>query len=76
MNMTAVAIVAIICWGIVSLTKPSATKKKHKADLQKLEDEQAQMKHDLDEMSKRLAVLEKIVTDEKYELNKAFDDLK
>lgn len=74
--MTSVAIVAIICWAIVSLAKPSTSKKKDKAYYQKLEEEQAQMKQDLEQMSERLSVLEKIVTDEKYELNKAFNDLK
>ncbi len=76
MDMTAVAIVAIICWAIVSLSKPSASKKKDKALKQEFEADQAQMKQELQEMAERLAVLEKIVTDEKYQLNKAFDSLK
>ena len=76
MDITAIAIVAIICWAIVSVTKPSALKKKDKAFQQGLESEHAQMKQELQEMSDRLAVLEKIVTDEKYQLNKAFDALK
>lgn len=76
MDMTAVAIVAIICWAIVSLSKPSASKKKDNALKQEFEADQAQMKQELQEMAERLAVLEKIVTDEKYQLNKAFDSLK
>lgn len=71
MNLTAIAIVAIICWAIVELTQGSKSKKKDKADSQ-LNDELRQQVADL---KARIETLEKIVTDEKYDLNRQFDNL-
>lgn len=80
MNLTAIAIVAIICWAIVRLVNgphdnPKRNKKAKESQSQ-MEQEHAQMQKDLTAMAERLAVLEKIVTDEKYSLNKEFDSLK
>lgn len=72
MNMTAVAIVAIICWAIVELTNSGKSKKKSKIESKEtdaLREEVAQLKD-------RVATLERIVTDEKYSLNKEFENLK
>ena len=72
MNMTAVAIVAIICWAIVELTKGPKEKKKGKAD----QIENDALKQEIADLKDRVATLEKIVTDEKYTLNKEFENLK
>ncbi|NMH59695.1 hypothetical protein [Alteromonas ponticola] len=70
MNMTAIAIVAIIAWAIVSITDSLKSKnvKKANRDVSQLESEVAQLKE-------RVAVLEKIVTDSNYDLKRQFDDL-
>ena len=80
MDITTIAIVAIVCWAIVRLVNgpesdPRSGKKSKKAQSQ-LESDHAQMQQELATMSERLAVLEKIVTDEKYTLNKEFASLK
>ncbi|MFT6269384.1 MAG: flagellar motility protein MotE (MotC chaperone) [Alphaproteobacteria bacterium] len=75
MDMTAIAIVAIICWAIVSLSKNRSPSKKSKTVESQLQSEHAQMQKELDVMAERLAVLEKIVTDEKYQLNKELNSL-
>lgn len=72
MNMTAVAIVAIICWAIVELTKGPREKKKGKADQM----ENDALRQEIADLKERVATLEKIVTDEKYSLNKEFENLK
>lgn len=77
MNFTAVAIVGVICWAIVALTRgPKRSSKKDNAQINDLLAEQEQLKAELQNMAERLVVLEKIVTDEKYELNKEFANLK
>ncbi|ALS99114.1 hypothetical protein [Lacimicrobium alkaliphilum] len=69
MNITAVAIVAIVCWAIVELVN-SRNKKAPKAqDLNALQQELAGLKD-------RVQTLEKIVIDENYDLKKQFDNLK
>lgn len=48
------------------------------AERQRIEDLEADvesLEQDLEDAKKRIAVLEKIVTDEKYNLNKEIDDL-
>jgi len=75
MNITAVGIVAIICWAIVCLSKSRSPDKKSKAFQSQLQAEHQQMQLQLEEMTERLIVLEKIVTDEKYNLNKEFSSL-
>lgn len=75
MNMTAIAIVALVCWAIVELVNGPKGKKKDK----KVAD-QVNLTNDLERevaaMRDRIETLEKIVTDEKYDLNRQFDDLK
>ncbi|QHJ13531.1 hypothetical protein FX988_03796 [Paraglaciecola mesophila] len=72
MNMTAIAIVAIVCWAIVEITNQTKSKKKNKATLQK----ESELERQVTELKERIEILEKIVTDEKYDLHRQFDDLK
>ncbi|WP_339725258.1 hypothetical protein [uncultured Paraglaciecola sp.] len=75
MNITAIAIVALVCWAIVELVNGPKGKKKDKKDA-----DQVNLTNDLERevaaMRERIQTLEKIVTDEKYDLNRQFDDLK
>ena len=71
MNLTAIFIVAIIAWAIVSITGSSKTKKSNKASDKVVEAYQAEIAS----LKERVSVLEKIVTDEKYDLKKQFADL-
>ena len=75
MDITAIAIVAIICWAIVNLSKSRSPSKVNKDFQGNLQAEHEQMQKQLDEMAERLIILEKIVTDEKYQLNKEFASL-
>lgn len=75
MDITAIAIVGIICYGIVSLSKNRSPGKQNKALENQLREEHEQMQKELHVMAERLAVLEKIVTDEKYQLKREFDAL-
>lgn len=69
MNITAIAIVAIVCWAIVELVN-SRNKKAPKAqDLNALQQE-------LSDLKDRVQTLEKIVIDENYDLKKQFENLK
>lgn len=72
MNITAIAIVAIICWAIVELTNGAKTKKKSKVSQQK----ETELEQQVTELKERVETLEKIVTDKKYDLHRQFDDLK
>lgn len=76
MDITAIAIVAIICGCIVSLSKHRTPSKKNKEVQQNMDIEHQRMRQELNEMAERLAVLEKIVTDEKYLLNRELNSLK
>ncbi|MFT2093020.1 hypothetical protein [Paraglaciecola sp. 2405UD69-4] len=75
MNLTAIVIVAIVCWAIVELVNGPKGKKKDKTS-----NEQAALNKELQSeiktMRERIETLEKIVTDEKYDLNRQFDELK
>lgn len=77
MNLTAIIIIAIICSMIVTLVKifkkDSSSSKLSQSQLSGL---QNNVDEKLAAMQKRIEVLEHIVTDEKYHLNKAFADLK
>lgn len=70
MNVTAIAIVAIIAWALVSIVESRKEKNKGlaKKDRDALETEIATLKE-------RVATLEKIVTDDGYDLKKQFADL-
>ncbi|MFC3121889.1 hypothetical protein [Agaribacter flavus] len=77
MNGATVAVVAIICWAIVSIFRGGhVLGKKDTLKIQRLEAESLKMTEQLNSMNERVAVLEKIVTDEKYNLNKEFENLK
>ncbi|MEP2651012.1 MAG: hypothetical protein ABJH06_03375 [Paraglaciecola sp.] len=75
MNLTAILIVALVCWAIVELVNGPKGKKKDKTNVR-----QAQITNELLQematMRERIETLEKIITDEKYDLNRQFDDLK
>ncbi|WP_026375669.1 hypothetical protein [Aestuariibacter salexigens] len=71
MSWTPVAIVAIIAWAIVQVT---GGRKKNKHDAEYLQQTEAMQRH-IDALQERIEILEKIVTDEKYDLKKKFDDL-
>jgi hypothetical protein len=72
MSTTAVAIVALVCWAIVSLVNGPRSRKKDKQETQ----DNRVLEAELAALKERIEVLEKIVTDEKYDLNRQFDDLK
>lgn len=74
-----IAIIAVIAEGIVKIIKASSqnkgTKKEAEKQLVDMESDLLQAQDDIDDARQRIEVLEKIVTDEKYQLNKKFDDL-
>lgn len=75
MNLTAIFIVAIVVGGITSIISTLSNKKikeSNKFNKEERDDMQAQIQ----KMNERIATLERIVTDEKYTLNKQFADLK
>jgi phage shock protein B len=72
MNITAIAIVALVCWAIVELVNGPKSKKKNANQINTTNDLEREVKA----MRERIETLEKIVTDEKYDLNSQFDDLK
>ncbi|MFT5923877.1 MAG: hypothetical protein ACI9LE_000865 [Paraglaciecola sp.] len=75
MNITAILIVAVICWAIVELVNGPKGKKKDKKEADQVNPAH-NLERDMAVMRERIETLEKIVTDEKYDLNRQFDDLK
>jgi hypothetical protein len=75
MNMTAIAIVALVCWAIVELVNGPKGKKKDKKGTDQINQANS-LERDVAVMRERIEILEKIVTDKKYDLNRQFDDLK
>jgi phage shock protein B len=75
MNLTAIAIVALVCWAIVELVNGPKSKKKDKNETFQVNQTQ-DLERKVEAMRERIETLEKIVTDEKYDLNRQFDDLK
>ena len=73
--MTSIAIVALICWAIVELVNGPKGKRKDKKDTLQFNQTQ-DLERKVEVMRERIETLEKIVTDEKYDLNRQFDDLK
>ena len=72
MNLTAIGIIAIICWTIIKLTG----KDKKIAKQQPAQDqEKAELQQQMHTLKERIAVLEAIVTDEKYALKREFENL-
>jgi hypothetical protein len=72
-----IAVCAIITNGVVSIIKAakSGGGKDANKKLGDLEADLATVEQDLDDARQRIEVLEKIVTDEKYDLGKKIDDL-
>ena len=71
MNMTAIAIVAICAWAIGSIVDSAKDKSKKKLNSKETD----AYKAEIAELKERVSVLEKIVTDERYDLKKQFADL-
>lgn len=71
MNMTAIAIVAIVCWALVSIIDSLKSNQKHKTT----KATQAALENDIEQLKQRVETLEKIVTDKNYDLHKEFDKL-
>jgi hypothetical protein len=74
MNLTAIIIVAICVGGITSIVQTLSNKKIKEANnfnKQERDDMLVQMQ----KMNERIETLERIVTDEKYNLNKEFANL-
>lgn len=72
MNLTAIAIIAIISGMIVSIVKVATKHQQHKT---KFKNDTA-LEQELAALRERVEVLESIVTDSKYDLNRQFDELK
>ncbi len=71
MNMTAIFIVGIVTWGIVSIVK-LGMKHSEKSDKVDIDSDAAR---EIAQLRERVETLEKIVTDESYDLKKQFKDL-
>ena len=75
MNLTAIFIVGIVCMAIVALVNGPNNRKKGKKDAAQV-NQTHDLEREVEAMRERIETLEKIVTDEKYDLNRQFDDLK
>lgn len=75
MSVFTIPIVAIICWAIVSIVNGPKMRKKDKNDVDQL-NQISNLEKQVATMRERIETLEKIVTDDKYDLNRQFDDLK
>ena len=75
MNMTAIAIVALVCWAIVELVNGPKNKKKEKPAPQP-DTKTLELEKEVAAMRERIETLEKIVTEEKNDLHRQFDELK
>ena len=71
MNMTAIAIVAICAWALVTIVDSAKDNSKKKLNSKETD----AYKAEIAELKERVSVLEKIVTDERYDLKKQFADL-
>ena len=69
MNITAVAIVAVSFWGICEIIKQIKMKTKQDDSVTK------ELQEKVTQLQDRVATLEKIVTDEKYDLKREIDSL-
>ncbi|AXR05689.1 hypothetical protein [Salinimonas sediminis] len=72
MNLTAIAIVAIVAASIVEIIKAIGRISQKKAASNNNLDEHRQQ---IEQLKERVEVLEKIVTDQNYDLKKQFRDL-
>ncbi len=73
--LAAIAICSIVTKGIVDVIKVSKTGGKGGKRFNDLEADLANLEQDLEDAKQRIEVLEKIVTDDKYDLGKQIDDL-
>lgn len=73
MNVTAVAIISIIFGTAYAIVKMIL---KFVKDSKAHKHEDSSLTTEIDNLKERVAILEKIVTDEKYQLNKEFESLK
>lgn len=72
-----VIILSVIADGIVKIIKASRSggSRQSNTRLDELESDVGELEKDLEDARERIEVLEKIVTDEKYQLNKEINDL-
>jgi len=70
-----IAVVAIIGRTIVAIIKASNSGGKFKPRMTDLEEQVHDLESDLQDARQRIEVLEKIVTDQKYDLGREIDDL-
>ncbi|MFC6440564.1 hypothetical protein [Bowmanella sp. JS7-9] len=71
MNLTSIGIIAILTWGMIELVKQfkRGDSKQNSKTVNELQSQVQQLRE-------RVEVLEKIVTDNSYDLKKQFDNLK
>jgi len=77
-GVIAIVVIAVIANGIVSIIKAAKTpggSKAQRARAEDLETDLVNLESETEELRTRIEVLEKIVTDEKYQLRKDFDNL-
>ncbi len=74
MNLTAIIIVAICVAGITSIISTLSGKKGKRANEFNTQEHNDMLKH-IQQMNERIETLERIVTDEKYSLNKEIENL-
>lgn len=75
MNLTAIIIMAIIVGGITSIVSTLSNRKIKESNTFN-KNERDDMLTQIQRMNDRIETLERIVTDEKYSLNKEFDNLR
>ena len=73
MNVTAVAIIGIIFGSIYAVVNAIL---KHLKESKKMKTGDDSTQQEIQNLKERVATLERIVTDDKYQLNKEFDSLK
>jgi|TARA_Y100000310_G_C20688037_1_gene820354 uncharacterized protein YlxW (UPF0749 family) len=76
--VVAVVILAVVSSGVVNIIKASKAPGGTKGDRSRIEDLEADvvnLETETEDLRSRVEVLEKIVTDDKYQLNKEFKDL-
>lgn len=70
-----VILVPVICDAIVKIYKASKSSPEHQGRINDLEEQLQDAEADLEDALVRIEVLEKIVTDEKYDLKREIDGL-
>lgn len=71
MNLTAIIIVALCAWAIVSIVQAFTDKSKQKFQSK----DKAKLESEIAELKERVATLEKIVTDSSYNLKQEIEAL-